>query len=96
MDMSWVNWVMTASSRRGLPEPFQSRCVVLDLPDITTVQLSDFALAEARQRDLSDPATEALADVFETGAMGNNRLSLRTVARILDRAEALANQPVLH
>ncbi|WP_245218086.1 hypothetical protein [Ruegeria sp. HKCCE3926] len=52
MDMSWVNWVMTANSRQGLPEPFQSRCVVLDLPDLTTGQLRDFAINEAARRGL--------------------------------------------
>jgi ATP-dependent Lon protease len=59
MDMSWVNWVMTANSRQGLPEPFQSRCVVLDLPDLTTGQLRDFAMNEAARRGLPAPAVEA-------------------------------------
>ncbi|SHF02261.1 ATPase family associated with various cellular activities (AAA) [Ruegeria intermedia] len=96
MDMSWVNWVMTANSRQGLPEPFQSRCVVLDLPDLTTGQLRDFAMNEAARRGLPEPATDALAAIFETDALSNRRLSLRTVARMLDRAEALAKHPVLH
>jgi len=96
MDMSWVNWVMTANSRQGLPQPFQSRCVVLDLPDLTTGQLRDFAMAEAARRGLPEPTTDALAAIFETGALSHRRLSLRTVARLLDRAEALAKHPVLH
>lgn len=96
MDMSWVNWVMTANSRQGVPEPLQSRCVVLDLPDLTAEQLRDFALAEAARRGLPEPATEALAAVFETEKIGYGRLSLRTVARMLDRAEALAKHPMLH
>lgn len=96
MDMSWVNWVMTANSRQGLPEPFQSRCVVLDLPDLTTAQLRDFAMNEAARRRLPAPAVDALAAIFETGALSHRRLSLRTVARMLDRAEALAKHPVLH
>ncbi|WP_254436602.1 AAA family ATPase [Ruegeria arenilitoris] len=96
MDMSWVNWVMTANSRQGLPEPFQSRCVVLGLPDLTTVQLRDFAMNEAARRGLPAPAVEALAVPFETGTVRQGRLSLRTVARMLDRAEALTMRPMLH
>ncbi|MEJ6390577.1 AAA family ATPase [Gymnodinialimonas ulvae] len=95
-DMSWVNWIMTANSRDGLPEPFQSRCVVLDLPDLTAQQLRDFAVAEAARRGLPEAAVAALVDLFDSGAISNARLSLRTVARMLDRAETLANQPILH
>lgn len=95
-DMSWVNWVLTANSRTGLPEPLQSRCVVLDLPDLTPGQLRQFAITEAARRGLSDPATDALAAVFESDAVAGGRLSLRTLARMLDRTEALAKQPMLH
>ncbi|HBS48768.1 MAG TPA: peptidase [Rhodobacteraceae bacterium] len=95
-DMPWVNWIMTANSRQGLPEPFQSRCVVLDLPDLTVTQLRDFAVAEAARRSLPEPVVAALVDLFDSGAISNSRLSLRTVARMLDRAETLANQPLLH
>lgn len=96
LDMSWVNWVMTANSRDGLPEPLQSRCVVLDLPDLTVAQLRDFAVAEGARRGLPGTAVAALVDVFDGGAISNRRLSLQTVARMLDRAETLANQPMLH
>ncbi|MCK8482978.1 AAA family ATPase [Aliiroseovarius sp. S2029] len=95
-DMSWVNWVMTANSLHGFPEPLQSRCVVLDLPDLTPDQLRQFAITEGARRGLPDPALAALVDVFDCGAVSNARLSLRTVARMLDRAKALAKQPMLH
>ena len=51
-DMSWIQWVMTANSRNGLPEPLQSRCVVLDLPDLTTDQMRQFAVTEGTRRGL--------------------------------------------
>ncbi len=95
-DMSWVNWVMTANSRQGLPEPLKSRCVVLDLPDLTIGQLHDFACSEGRRRGLPEPALEALLDVFESGAISNASFSLRMVSRMLDRAEMLAQQPILN
>lgn len=87
---------MTANSRQGLPEPLQSRCVVLDLPDLTTVQLQHFAETEGARRDLPDPAMDALMDVFDCGVINNARLSLRTVSRMLDRAQALACHPILN
>lgn len=95
-DMSWVNWVMTANGREGLPEPLQSRCIVLDLPDLTTEQLSVFALKEGRRRGLPEPALAALLDVFEGDVVANTRLNLRIVSRMLDRAESLAQQPMLN
>ncbi|WP_417241824.1 AAA family ATPase [Celeribacter sp.] len=95
-DMSWVNWVMTANSRQGLPEPLRSRCVVLDLPDLTIDQLRQFAETEGARRDLPDSALAALMDVFDCGAIGNAGLSLRTVSRMLDRAQTLARQPMLN
>ncbi|MDC1297536.1 AAA family ATPase [Octadecabacter sp.] len=95
-DMSWVNWVMTANSRRGLPEPLQSRCLVLDLADLTTNQLRQFAQTEGARRCLPDPAMAALMDVFDCGAVKNAGLSLRTVSRMLDRAETLVCKPTLN
>ncbi len=95
-DMSWVNWVMTANSRQGLPEPLQSRCAVLELPDLTPDQLRHFAKKEGARRDLPAPAMAALMDVFDCGAIINSGLSLRTVSRMLDRAQTLACQPMLN
>ncbi len=95
-DMSWVNWVLTANSRQGLPEPLQSRCVVLDLPDLTPRQLRQFAETEGTRRGLSDSAMAALMDLFESGAINNARVSLRTVSRMLDRAQTLACKPMLN
>ena len=95
-DMSWTNWVLTANSRRGLPDPLQSRCIVLDLPDLTTAQLRQFASIEAARRGLPKAAIAALMDVFDCGAIANASLSLRTVSRMLDRAQTLAGRPMLN
>jgi ATP-dependent Lon protease len=92
-DMSWANWLLTANSRKGLPEPLQSRCVVLDLPDLTRTQLRDFALTEGERRGLPEPNLSALGEVFEHGMLSDRTLS--TVSRMLDRAEALISRPVL-
>ncbi|EET46396.1 AAA family ATPase [Thalassobium sp. R2A62] len=94
-DMSWANWVLTANSRKGLPEPLQSRCVVLDLPDLTRTQLRDFALTEGERRGLPEPSLSALGEVFDHEIWSEHNLSLRTLSRMLDRAEALVSRPVL-
>lgn len=94
-DMSWANWVLTANSRKGLPEPLQSRCVVLDLPDLTRTQLRDFGLTEGERRGLPEPSLSALGEVFDHEIWSEHSLNLRTVSRMLDRAEALVSRPVL-
>jgi len=38
----------------------------------------------------------ALMDVFDCGAIAHASLSLRTVSRMLDRAQTLACQPLLN
>lgn len=91
-DMSWANWVLTANSRKGLPEPLQSRCVVLDFPNLSRTQLRDFAISEGERRGLPEPSLSALDDVFEHGMLADRPLSLRTVSRMLDRAEALISR----
>jgi hypothetical protein len=66
------------------------------LPDLTIAQLRRFADTEGTRRGLSDPAKAALLDVFECGAITKASLSLRTVSRMLDRAQTLACQPMLN
>ncbi|WP_039019771.1 AAA family ATPase [Halocynthiibacter namhaensis] len=95
-DMSWANWVMTANSCAGLPAPLQSRCVVLDLPGLTVEQLRQFAEIEGKRRSLPDPAIAALMEIFDRGLTNDADLSLRSVSRMLDRAQTLANRPILN
>ena len=96
MNMAWVNWVLTANSRSGLPEPLQSRCLVLDIPDLTDQQLIDFAIREGQMRNLSAPAIDAMLSALEMKTGFKRKVSLRVVNRMLDRAETLASRPMLH
>ena len=86
--------VMTANSRKGLPEPLQSRCLVLDLADLTIDQLRYFAQTEGTRRCLPDAAMAALMDVFDCLAIKDAGLSLRTVSRTLDRSQMLVCKPI--
>ena len=95
--MSHLSWVMTANTLATLPEPLVSRCRVLHIPDVTPEQLQGFARRRGAAMELPDAAVDAVADVIvrvpETLRL---RLSLRDVNRMLERAEDLANRPVMH
>lgn len=96
VDMSWANWVMTANSRWGLPAPLMSRCVVLDLPDLTEAQLKIFVEEQGAKRSLPRPAIDATLEAIQRRMAAAGRTpSLRTVSRMLNRAELMAQRPVL-
>ena len=95
VDMSWANWVMTANSRRGLPAPLLSRCVVLDLPELTESELWNYIDAQGAKRSLPRPAIDATSDAIRSTIAAGRKPSLRTVSRMLDRAEFFAQRPLL-
>ena len=94
-DMSWISWVLTANTTGGLSEPLLSRCPPLHLPAPTRDQLLAFAAREARRRDLPDDVRDAVLEIMSEDS-GFRPPSLRTVLRMLERAEAVADMPVLH
>lgn len=55
-DLSWVGWVLTANSLRGLPEPLLSRCPPLELPPVSKQHLIGFAQRLGRAHNLPDEA----------------------------------------
>ena len=93
--MSGIGWVMTANSRRGLPEPLLSRCPPLVLPSLTLSNLIAFAEREGAARGLTAPALDAVIETLHRQRDRENALSLRAVQRMLDRAEHLARRSVL-
>ena len=97
IDMSHLSWVMTANTLDTLPEPLVSRCRVLRIPDVTPAQLQGFARRRGAAMSLPDAAVDAVAEVIDrVPAILRSRLSLRDVNRMLERAEDLANRPVMH
>ena len=91
-DMSWVGWVMTANSLKGMPEPLLSRCPPLLLPPLSQEQLIGFIRCQSKKRGL----TEEMTSVIEEVAVRAPNASLRTVMRLIDKAEMALNRPVLH
>ena len=94
-DMSWITWVMTANSLRGLPQPFLSRCPPLELAPLNIEQLCDFAQTEGAKRDLPSDTIEAAKDVL-VSLKRPQSLSLRSVIRLLDSFERSTGNVTLH
>jgi ATP-dependent Lon protease len=94
-DMSWMSWVMTANTTWGLSGPLLSRCPPLRLPALTRDQLMTFAAREVRRRDLPDDVRDAVLQILSEES-GSWQPSLRTALRMIERAEGVADRPVLH
>ncbi|MGO4914000.1 hypothetical protein ACEN2R_00830 [Pseudogemmobacter sp. W21_MBD1_M6] len=63
-DMSWITWVLTANSLRGLSAPFLSRCPPTELRGLTQEHLIGFAKREGARRNLSQDAVDAVTEVI--------------------------------
>lgn len=95
-DMSHISWVLTSNNVENVPEPLRSRCQVIEIPDVTTEQLQEFAKKRGLQLNLSEAATEAVVlAVSQAPVVTGRRLSLRDVVRMLERAEMLEGRPQL-
>ena len=95
-DLSWVGWVLTANSLHGLPEPLLSRCPPLELPPVSKQHLIGFARRLGKAGELPDEAITAIEEIIWMcrGDMGGP--SLRTVKRMIERAEIATTRPLLH
>ncbi len=86
-DMSYVMWIMTSNNAFRLPEPLLSRCPPIRLQEITPVQLISFARREGLRKSLDEVSIEAVVEAIKR--YGHFNLSLRTVVRMIGRAEQL-------
>lgn len=95
-DMSFINWVFTSNSLRGLPEPLLSRIRVVSVPSPTQGQINDLVLREAAKRQLSPlitaAITTALAEAFEAG----HQINIRTIKRMLELGSDQQGRPMFH
>lgn len=95
-DMSWISWILTSNYADLLPPPFRSRCTAIEVRDLTVQQLRTFVLREQRRRELSDDVTAGIIGALEQSANFKRRPNLRTVIRMIERAERQDAQPVVH
>ncbi|MEI4488587.1 AAA family ATPase [Frigidibacter sp. MR17.14] len=96
MDMSWINWVMTANGLQGLSAPFLSRCRIIELPPPSIDQLAAFTRRAGRKRGLSDDMIELSIEAMTRCFGQERRPNLRTALRLLDNAVMMAARPLLH
>lgn len=94
-DMSWVIWVLTSNNCHALPEPLLSRCPPIALRAVTIDELVAFIWREGRKQGISEVALDAAVEAFTRVGQGSQP-SLRTAARVLQRAADLECQPTLH
>ncbi|MEH6737267.1 MAG: AAA family ATPase [Sulfitobacter sp.] len=95
-DLSWVGWVLTANSLHGLPEPLLSRCPPLELPPVSKQHLVGFAQRLGRAHNLPDEAVAVIEEIILSCQGDIGGPSLRTVKRMIERAEIAYSRPLLH
>lgn len=82
-DMSHVSWVLTSNNVENVSEPVRNRCQVIEIPDVTTEQLQEFAVKKGADFGLSETAVEAVVmAVDQASVIAARRLSLRDVVRM--------------
>lgn len=93
-DMSHISWVLTSNRIENVPDTVRDRCQVIEIPDVTTGQLQEFAMKKGAE--LSEAAVEAVVmAIAQAPVVTGRRLSLRDVVRMLERAEMLEGRPRL-
>jgi|GEM_PF-5078575 len=58
--MSHISWVLTSNKVENVSEPVRTRCQVIEIPDVTTEQLQEFAVKKGADCGLSEAAVEAV------------------------------------
>jgi hypothetical protein len=94
-DMSHISWVLTANNAERVPLPLLNRCTIIDLPPVCLQDLCTFARAETARRGLSEASTEAIVLALCHPVARTKYLSLRSVIRMIERAEVLEGRPRL-
>lgn len=95
-DMSHVNWIVTANTTRGIPEPLLSRFDVVHVPDLTVSDLMIAARAEGRKRGLHPEDIDMVEDLLNQYPAGHPSLNMRKMLRLVDQLEGVAKAPRLH
>lgn len=92
VDLSRVNWIMTANSLQQVSEAVRDRCIVVTVEAMSLSDMARFAAREIERRDL-DPAL--LPFILGSARLGKPT-SLRRLSRMLDAAEAVLERPLLN
>lgn len=93
--MGWIIWVLTSNNWRLLPDPLLSRCPPIRLGPPTLAHHLGFAVIEGVGRGLSPEAIDAIRAALEWAERQDRLPNLRSVLRMLDRAEQMQQRPPL-
>lgn len=91
IDMSRINWVITANELDRVPDPVRDRCTVMHIAAPAGPGLRALIRRRLGKLAESDDVIEAVAVAIESG-----RMSLRALDRLEARYRAIAMMPVLH
>lgn len=95
-DMSWLCWILTTNASSHLSAPLRSRCPPLHIRDPTQEELVDLASREGERLSLSEDAIGSVTDAIRNMFRMDQRVDVRTVRRMFDRAVSLEARPWTH
>lgn len=95
-DLRGVSWIMTTNDASRLPQPLLDRCHLVKVPDPTAQQLTMVARSIAIKRFGEGVHADAVIGTVEAALERRQILSLRSIQRLIERAEAFLATPPLH
>lgn len=95
-DMSHAIWIMTVNDAGLLPEPLLSRCPPINVRRPLMPELIDFGRREGHRLKLSAASIDAICTVLQQSDPGDQRVDLRLILRMLQRAKVLETRPLNH
>jgi len=92
VNMSFVNWILTANDLAGVSAPIRDRCLVIHIDPITADDFEHLALRQIEQRELDHDLLPFVMRGFRSGQIK----SLRKLNKVLDAANAAMSRPMLN
>lgn len=94
-DMSHISWVMTANDAHLISAPLLNRCTLIELDRVGLADLCNFARGEAERRGLSEVSAEVIVETLVSPEARRKVISLRSVIRMIEKADVLEGKPRL-
>jgi hypothetical protein len=92
VDLSRVNWIMTANSLAPISEAVRDRCIVVTVQAMSIKDMATFAAREIERRDLDPDLLPFILGPLRL----SKAMSLQRLGRMLDAAEAARDRPILN
>lgn len=95
VDMSRVNWLMTANDASVLPVLLRSRVRAIHVDPPSKTELATFIEKEVKRRCLPEDCVDQIKRVVET-PLRNNAVTVRFVVKLLEEVQRLETLPLKH